>query len=58
MLKRTVIGFFGIRGKATSGQFPALQMILDALAAYACSRTPAVAATAFLRILFFPAVHQ
>lgn len=58
MLEGTVVGLFGIRGEAAAGQLPVFQMMLDALAADAVSRTSSIGAGAFLGILFFPAFHQ
>jgi hypothetical protein len=58
MLKGTIIGPFSIRGKTATRKLPALQVVLDALAA----RTPpgafAIAAGAFFDGLFLPAFHQ
>jgi len=58
MFERTVIGPFSIRRETACGQLPALQVVLDALAADTCPGASTIAAIAFTDVLFFPALHQ
>lgn len=58
MFERTIVGFFGVRGKTTTGQLAAFQVIPDTLAADTLPRAPGVAATAVLEVLFLIAFHR
>ncbi len=58
MFERTVISPFCIGRETTSGQLPALQVVLDALAADTTPGASIIAAGTFTGILFFPALHQ
>jgi hypothetical protein len=58
MLKRAIVCFFGITGKATPRHLATLQVILQTLTADALSSTRFVAAVAFLKILFSLALHH
>ena len=58
MFERTIVSPFGIGREAACGQLPALQMVLDALAADARPGASTIGAGTFIGILFFPAFHQ
>jgi hypothetical protein len=52
MLKGSVPGFFGIIGKTTTGQLPALQVIAQTLAADSFARTRIICAITPIEVLF------
>jgi len=58
MFEGPVIGAFGIRGEAAGGKFPAAQVILQAFAAGALSRTGFIAAVTVILVLFQFAIHS
>jgi hypothetical protein len=57
MLKRPVVSALRFRGKTACRELPAIEMIAQAIAACAFSRTRFIAAIAVLHVLFLLAFH-
>jgi len=57
MLEGTVVGPLGVFGKTAGGELPALQMILQALAANPLPGAGFIAAIAALQVLVLFAFH-
>jgi hypothetical protein len=58
MAKRPVIGALCICRETACGEFPALEMITQTIAAHAFSGTRLIAAIAVLHVFFLFAFHQ